>query len=189
MKRLTQWIALLTLPLFLAACPDKDRGGDSGGDTAGTPLTTDCLAGQSNCYGQMYGQFPGFFPYPGQYGSFGGYINYWQYYYGGSGYQNVHFCQCGPGAYPVYHNLMGLGCVRSQALAPIAGFMGFWQLPTVNNHWTNIPQTSNLPPNNFSSCQNQVAQACFLNQPNSCGGGFRCRQVSGNSALGICTRQ
>lgn len=183
MKRVFQILMIFALPAFLAACPDKDRSNDK---DATTPLTTDCLNGQTNCYSEMYQHFPGFFPYPGNYGTYGGYLNYWATYYG---YQSSHlqFCACGPNAFPVYHNQLGLGCVQNQALAPIAGFTGYWNLPSVNNHWTSLPQNSNLNPgNSFSACKNSVIQACFLNQPNTCVGGQVCRPVANNSALGVC---
>ncbi|MBX3039523.1 MAG: hypothetical protein KF789_02295 [Bdellovibrionaceae bacterium] len=190
MKRIFQMIAVFALPAFLAACPDKNRD-DNQNSTAATPLTTSCLSGQTACTPSLYGQFPGFFPYPVNYNQYGGYMNYWQYSYGG--YYNqfaARFCDCGPNAMPVYNNQMGLGCIRNQALAPIAGLAGVWSLSAVNSHWTSLPQHSNLTTQNQMSCLNGVTQACFLGRGNAdCASGQVCRSVAHGSALGICSRQ
>lgn len=192
MRRFFQLIAIFALPAFLAACPDgKSRSSSSGKKTATTPLNTSCLSGQSQCYPQLYQQFPGFYPYPVNYQHYGGYFNYWQSSYGGYYSQAAaRFCNCGPNAVPVYNNQLGLGCIRRQVLAPLAGVVGMWSLPAVNTHWTNLPQYSNIDVSLQTSCQNGVTQACFLHKGDEeCDTDQKCRPVASGSALGICTRK
>ncbi|MBX2987490.1 MAG: hypothetical protein KF802_06305 [Bdellovibrionaceae bacterium] len=191
MKRFFQLLAVFALPALLAACPGKNNDNE---DSAATPLNTQCLYGQvTGCTPGMYGQFPGFYPYPVPYSQYqGGYYNYWYSYSSYYGYPNsgsMGFCDCGPNGYPVYNNNLGLGCVQRQMIAPIATVSGYWSLPAVNNTWSSIPQVSNIPNNGVGACQNNFLQACFLSAPNSCAAGYVCAPTSGGSALGICTRR
>lgn len=177
-------IAVFALPaLVMVACGKKDGGGGSTA-TAVTPLTTTCFNGTA-CNPAVYNQYQqyGFMAYPGY--SYA-YPNY------GYGYSNNNpgcFNGCGAGYYPVYNNTIGMGCVSAAVIQPVMTWVGYYYLAPANMQWTNIPQNSNIPNSGTATCQQGVAQSCFLNNGNNaCGEGYNCRPSMQGSAIGLCVR-
>lgn len=208
MKSLSSLLLVGLLPLVMIACGksgDSNNNAPAAETTAATPLTTDCLTNPSACNPNGYSPYwqHGFSPYPfshhfQQYYTTGGYVNYWTAYATQYGYpQNqVHFCDCPSGAFPVYHNSFGLGCYNGGNInpyygnnIPVAGFWGFYSLGYSNNQWINTPQISNIANTSLpSSCYRTTLQACWVSSAsNTCGTGYTCRPTTQNAPIGICT--
>jgi len=167
MKR---WIlASLVMPLVLAACGSNNS---SSGTTATVPPPTNCIDGSAYCNSNYYNQNNGYSAYP-----------YNPYYYGSTG----NFCNCPVGYRPVYNANYGLGCVSMSSFQPYAYGAVYWGWGANNNQWVNIPQVSNTQgyPSS-SSCYQNIAQSCFVDQVNSCGAGATCQPTAGGSRLGVC---
>ncbi|MFS4458256.1 hypothetical protein [Bdellovibrio sp. HCB2-146] len=194
MKKL---FCVMLTTLALVACGD-DGGG--GGQTAVSPLELQCINGQANCPNNGYNQYPGWSAYPYAYNNGYNYVNYFA--------QNG-FCNCPYGSIPAYNGTMGLGCVRNTYIQPYVGAYFYWNFgniyagawggaggyPYYNtytypgyNYPNNYPQFSNVNAYQGPSCTQNLAQSCYLNVPNSCGGGLVCRPTAANSNLGICTQ-
>ena len=166
------WLMTYLILPALVACGDKDKG-NSAGTIATVPPPTTCMSG-TYCNSNQYGQSNGYTAYP---------VNP---YYNGS--NNGSFCDCPYGYRPVYNGQYGLGCVSAATFQPYSNGAVYWGWGANNNQWVNIPQVSNTqgyPANN--SCYRNVAQSCFVDQINSCGGGATCQATGGGSRLGVCT--
>ncbi|WP_413290188.1 hypothetical protein [Bdellovibrio sp. HCB337] len=170
----------LVMPLVFVACADK-QGSDN--TVAVAPPPASCINGSAYCNSNLYGQNNGYAAYP-----------YNPYYYnpqtvwGQGGYMG-NFCNCPVGHRPVYNGQYGLGCVAISQFQPVAYGAVYWGWGADNSQWVNIPQVSNsqgYPTNRNSSCFQNVAQSCFIDQVNSCGAGATCRTTGGGSRLGIC---
>lgn len=147
-------------------------------------VTTDCVQNPSLCQNGIYQQTPGFTPYH-SYGN-NGYNN------GYPGYAGIHsinnsayLCNCPNGTMPTYNSYGGLGCVQSGL---VGGYgYAYLSLTGVNNqHWTNIPQISNLSGYSSNGCYNGVVQSCIVNGAATCSSGYTCRPTSAASAIGLC---
>lgn len=140
--------------------------------------------GTSTCNPQLYNQYNqyGFTAYP--------YTNFYNYNWGNN-YAYMPLCDCPVNTRPVYNGTMGLGCVSIQYFNPISVGAYYWSLTPNNYQWVNWTQVSNISGNvgNMTNCYQQVASACFIDTPNSCGAGFVCQATSGGSRLGICRQQ
>lgn len=137
----------------------------------------------NTCSNQVYNDYYnyGFAPYP--------YSNFNFSYY--NNYSYLPLCDCPANYRPVYHGTIGMGCVAISYFNPIAVGAYYWSLTPNNYQWVNWTQVSNSTTviGNQTNCYQQVAQACFTDQANSCGGGFVCRATAGGSRLGICAQQ
>lgn len=191
-------IFTITIFLFLASCGQNESKTVSSNDSAGTPLSTACLNGTAHCNSSLYAQYPGYYPaYPG--------ANRWVH-------GQYQWCGCQGGSFPVYHGQMGSGCIASHFVQPYVNF-GFyfsighnygvlpygghpgsaWMGPSYapnNQHPVSIPQYSSVAGFGGSggNCQRNALLACYVDQPNSCAGGYTCRVTAAASRLGVCTR-
>lgn len=185
-----KWVFIIC-SLFIAACGSKS--GDNNNTaaattTATTPLNTSCISGATNCNNTVYNSYYGWQAYPG---------NVSPYYSGGL----YRFCSCPIGTIPVYNGGMGLGCVNS-SFVPYNAYqwnlgwgyswsftLGFRQpLPLqTGNNMINFGQVSNTQGYPGNNCYSGVAQACYVDQANSCGNGAQCIATSGGSRLGVCS--
>lgn len=195
-----KWILLLSV-LCITACGNKGGDNNNSGpapttppNTATTPLDSSCLQGGAYCDNTVYNQ-SGWRAYPDS-----NYQNYQGYY---------NFCACPAGYIPAYNGSIGLGCVRTRYV-PRTYFQ--WQFEwqsrgsgrryhstrsTINSNYSyaysngngaDLGQQSNTRPPSFKSrnCFQNVAQSCFVDQPNNCYTGGIC-QATGAGNLGICT--
>lgn len=166
MKR---WIlTCLVAPLFFAACDP----GKSDPAPAAAPSAA-CMNGTTYCDSSLYGFNRGFSAYPQ------------------NPYDNPNagnFCSCPTGQRPVYNGQYGLGCISNSSFQAYAANAVYWTWAAGNNQWVNQPQISNTQGyfGNSSSCYKDVAQTCFVDQPNSCGTGLACIATAGASRVGIC---
>lgn len=196
-----KWLFICT-SLLVAACGSNNNNNNSSPTatpTATTALNPSCLNGTTNCNNNQYNQYY-------QYG--------WQayptnpYYTNGLGQSyyngNYRFCNCPTGFVPAYNGSLGLGCVSANYVPNDAyrwslgygyswtfsygyGFGPVAPVPTGNN-MINFGQISNTQgyPATYS-CYTNVAQACYVDQANSCGNGAQCIATVGGSRLGICS--
>lgn len=181
--------------LVLSAC-QSDSGGSgntANNTTATTPLSMDCINGNTYCNNNQYYQYQGFRPYPGLHNYAYNYVN--QFY-------NQGFCNCPSGFSPVYNESFGLGCVATGYMQNV-GMTVTWNwsfghfagqsnayVPAAPHSYNNYPQSSNInQQTTHQACTRTLAHSCFVNQPNSCGTGAFCRQTVVGSTLGICSTQ
>lgn len=167
-----------------AACNNKSDNGN-GTVVAAPPAPSNQCVSYNNgvCSNQVYNNYSnyGFSAYP--------YTNWNPYYY--NNYSYIPLCDCPVNYRPVYNGSIGMGCVSIQYFNPIAVGVYYWSLTPNNYQWVNISQVSNIS-NSYGSqtnCYQNVAQACYTDQANSCGAGYICRPTAGGSRLGICAQQ
>ena len=203
--------------VFLVAC-NKANNNNSVAAPPPAPTTQCIQAGIGNGYNNNTGYYPGTYPnynngYPNsynpnlttangscdptlynQYSPYGfsayPYTSFNSYNWS-SGYNYMPLCDCPINTRPVYNGSIGLGCVSIQQFEPIATGAYFWSLSPNNYQWVNWTQVSNTNGaiGSMSNCYQQVASACFIDTPNSCGTGYTCQATSGGSRLGICRQQ
>lgn len=192
-------IAFTTLVLMaFVACNNKSSDSNTTVAAPPPPPSNQCVMNTTNPYGnyngysnvnpgvcsnQVYSNYTnyGFMPYP--------YTNWNSYYY--NNYSYIPLCDCPANYRPVYHGYIGMGCVAIQYFNPIAVGVYYWSLTPNNYQWVNISQVSNITNTigNQTNCYQNVAQACYTDQANSCGAGYVCRSTAGGSRLGICAQQ
>lgn len=176
-------ISALVLMGFVA-CNNKSDGGNSTVVAAPPAPSNQCVSYNNGvCSNQVYNNYSnyGFSAYP--------YTNWNPYSY--NNYSYIPLCDCPVNYRPVYNGSIGMGCVAIQYFNPIAVGVYYWSLTPNNYQWVNISQVSNIS-NSYGSqtnCYQNVAQACYTDQANSCGTGYICRPTAGGSRLGICAQQ
>lgn len=134
-----------------------------------------------SCQPQAYNDYSyyGFSAYP--------YTNFYNYNWSAAG-GYMPLCDCPANYRPVYHQNLGLGCVANQYFDPISIGVYYWSLTPNNYQWVNYTQVSNIATNmgNYTNCYQQVAQACYVETPGTCGSGFSCQPTVSGSRIGIC---
>lgn len=186
------WIwTLIAVPLIFVACGDKNGNNSpqQPQQIATVPPPTNCIDGTTYCNSNMYAQYNGFAAYP--YNPYYYNTSYsWSHFYGaGNGGYYGNFCNCPTDHRPVYNGQYGLGCMALNQFQPYAYGALYWGWGANNNQWVNIPQVSNTqgyPVGAQNGCYQNVAQTCFVDQPNACGMGAICQPTGGGARLGLC---
>lgn len=201
MKTLVQIFVLTLTAWALTGCGGSKSSSNNAGNSTQCffdPATGGCNNAQYNTY-SPYGyqaypgvngqQIPGYSMDPNS--PFRYQINY---YYGNNfGYGQSQLCSCPQGSRPVYNGSIGVGCVAFGAL-PTYAPVYYWSWSaqaSFNNHYVNIPQTSNINPGTLSNggCFNNVAWSCLVGQANQCPTGSVCTATAQNAPIGVCIRQ
>lgn len=178
--------------MALTACPGQ-KGGDNPSTVTAqgtTPLNPRCLDGSTYCPQYNYNSYQ-------QYG----WMAYPNYYYGTA--SNGSFCNCPAGYSPSYNPSWGLGCLSNAYGSSLTNYLVYWNTnsyfgytysyahatPVYSNNSVNIGQVSNMQGGNYTAqctSTNNLSQACFINQANSCPSNSRCAPTASGSPIGVC---
>jgi hypothetical protein len=201
---------VLLIPIAFVACGKKDEKKNESGSA---PSIT-CL--QQNCDNSTYqnASTSGFSTYndpswSGQPYFLAAQLNYYSgyqynYNYNYNTFQAGTFCGCQSGYTPVYNSTAGFGCVMSRVIQPIASALTYWTIQSGQQNFSEyssmnavtwIQQSSGIGGMtgwNYSygygaNCTKFVAEACLVNQPDSCRGGS-CQATVMGSTLGVCVK-
>lgn len=185
--------AILVIGAFLGACNNNRGRGANDGANIGVLPTTTCLLSPNGVQGQCNYNYSGY----------NGFSNYnHNLYINGlnNNYANG-FCGCGQGAFPVYNNNWGLGCINSSYLQSGYGvnnqFLMFNWSPS-NLQWISLQQGYYNNYNyygSYNTCQQSIILACDTGVQGSCGPSAACVSLNpmggsgySQSGPGLCVR-
>ena len=188
---MTKILGLFLIMMSLVACNQNSSSSKSG-------TSTQCLTNPYTgaCDNSAYNSAYGFQAYPGAPGYSSNPNSVFryqldQYYYSQTGSLSA-LCSCPVGSRPVYNGALGIGCAKSVAV-PTWAPIYYHALNTVsgtsiNSHYVNMPQMSNITNHLENGCFSNVAWSCLVGQNNQCPNGSACQATTANSPIGMCVR-
>lgn len=191
---MTKILGFLLVALTMIGCDQKSSSNSSQNSGTSTQCLTNPYTGV--CDNSVYNTANGFQAYPGApgYSSDPNSVFRYQldqYYFSQNGSLSA-LCSCPIGSRPVYNGALGIGCAKSAAV-PTWAPIYFHALNTVsgtsiNSHYVNIPQMSNITNQYQNGCYSNVAWSCLVGQNNQCPNGSACQATVANSTIGMCIR-